>query len=159
MSALIVRQALPEDAANAVDVLRASITEGCVEDHQHDPETLALWLHNKTVETFLRWLGTPTTHLIVAQHSSNLVGVAAINGQSHIHLLYVRPGFYRTGVGSALLAELERHALDVGASQITLESSITARSFYERHGYSSAGSPKPGFGISRAFPYAKALAR
>ncbi len=66
MSALLIRQARPEDAANAVDVLRASITQLCVDDHMNDPATLDLWLANKTVESFRCWIETPTTHLVVA---------------------------------------------------------------------------------------------
>lgn len=42
-----VRRAGAEDATEAAALLRESITELCVADHQNDPETLRRWLSNK----------------------------------------------------------------------------------------------------------------
>jgi len=48
---ITTRPALPADADAAVTVLRRSIIELCVIDHQHDAATLATWLAN--ARTFL----------------------------------------------------------------------------------------------------------
>jgi len=158
MSEILVRKAVVGDAAGAIELLRDSITQLCVDDHQNDAQTLQLWLQNKTEEAFQRWIQNADLHLVVAEGQAHLMGVGAIDSGGRIRLLYVKPGFQRIGVGVALLCELERQATDWSLPQVTLGSSLGARAFYERHGYVSTGPPEPGFGISRAFPYAKSLA-
>ncbi len=158
MSNLLVRKATADDAAGAVEVLHASITHLCVADHLNDPETLRLWLHNKTELSFQRWLQKTDVHIVVAERRPRLVGVGAIDATGQIRLLYVHPDCQRVGIGTSLLAALERQAENWHLAQITLGSSIGACPFYERHGYTRSGSPKPGFGVSRCFPYAKQLA-
>ena len=65
MTSWMVRDALPEDAAAAVAVLRASIAELCVADHQNDPASLERWLRNKTVQNFVAWLADPANCVVV----------------------------------------------------------------------------------------------
>ena len=158
MSAFHVRHAAIEDAPAAVELLRASIMQLCVDDHQNDPHTLALWLRNKTSLEFSGWLANPARYLVVAEHSASILGVGAITSGGHVNLLYVRPGFQQMGVGRAVLSDLEAHASLRQLSEVTLKSSALARSFYERQGYISTGPPEPGLGIIQVFPYAKALA-
>lgn len=43
-----IRDAVAEDAIEACEALRRSITELCVADHRNDPDLLANWLRNKT---------------------------------------------------------------------------------------------------------------
>jgi GNAT superfamily N-acetyltransferase len=155
---LLVRTATAENAAGAVEVLRASITHLCVDDHLNDPETLRLWLHNKTEQGFKSWLQNPDVHIVVAEQQSRLLGVGAIDATGRIRLLYVHPDCQRVGIGAALLAALERQAESWRLAQVTLGSSIGACPFYERHGYTRSGPPEPGFGVSRCFPYEKHLA-
>lgn len=45
----------------------------------------------------------------------------------------------------------------VGADETHFTSSSGARSFYEAHGYVSAGEPLKKFGILRGYPYHKVL--
>src|SRR4030081_887953 len=47
-----VRDAGPEDAAAACQVILRSIAELCVADHRNDPEILGRWLSNKTPDMF-----------------------------------------------------------------------------------------------------------
>lgn len=56
-----IRRATPEDAEAACQVLRRSITELCIADHQGDAQSLAAWLANKTPENVRRW--TANQHL------------------------------------------------------------------------------------------------
>jgi putative acetyltransferase len=157
MSPVLTRRALPEDDEEAVAVLRQSITELCVLDHQGDTATLEKWLSNKTQAQFARWLGNPDSRLLVALVGPAMAGVGALHRSGEIRLCYVRPGFTKMGVGRALLDALETEAHAWHLERVTLHSSLTARHFYERCGYVSAGDAVPGFGVSRGYPYAKSL--
>jgi GNAT superfamily N-acetyltransferase len=150
-----VRRATRADAADAVDVLRSSITLLCVEDHHNDPGILAQWLRNKTVEEFERWLHDPTNHVVVSLDAAAVCGVGLINRSGHIRLCYVHPRRLRFGVGRGLLYAMEAEGLHWRLPEIRLTSSATARAFYEKHGYLSDGEAVPG--VVRGYPYRKRM--
>lgn len=138
-------------------MLRASITHLCIIDHQNDSATLEQWLRNKTTEHFERWLNAPGTLVLVAEVDAMIRGVGMIRDSGEIQLCYVCPGFERIGLGRAILEAAEKWAEGSGITMLRLRSSATARAFYERLGYVSAGSPTQGFGITRGYPYTKRL--
>ena len=155
VSDCLVRQATPQDAAAAVEVLRASITELCVPDHQHDPATLEAWLSNKTVENFSRWLADPENFVAVAEVAARVSGVALLHQSGEIRLCYVQPRQQRAGIGRSLLAALEARARELGLAQLQLHSTAVACAFYESQGYVSHGAPRARRGL--AYPYVKRL--
>lgn len=157
MSPSLVRPAISDDAVTAVAVLRQSITELCVADHQNDPETLRQWLQNKTIEAFLSWLESSETYVVVGETDGIVCGVGSVHTSGEINLCYVQPGRERIGVGGAILSALETRARNWGLSNLRLKSSINARPFYERHGYVSTGASTCGLGRLRCHPYAKLL--
>jgi GNAT superfamily N-acetyltransferase len=158
MSSPLIRPARLQDAPQAVEVLRASIAQLCTMDHQNDPETLEQWLRNKTTQHFERWLNASGALVLVAEVDAMVRGVGMIHDSGEIRLCYVCPGFERTGLGRALLEAAESWAAASGLKMLRLQSSATARAFYERLGYVSAGNPTQGFGITRGYPYTKNLA-
>ena len=158
MSPLSTRLATPADANNAVEVLRRSIRELCEADHQRDEPTLERWLRNKTPEHFNAWCENPDQRVFVAELGAAAAGVAALHRSGEIRLCYVHPNFTGAGVGRALLLALEAQALAFSLTELKLESSLTARHFYERCGFTSAGQPTPKFGRVSGYPYRKPLA-
>ena len=64
---LSVRIARADDADAAIQVLRKSITELCVRDHQNDAPTLERWLRNKTPERYGALIADPENLLMVAE--------------------------------------------------------------------------------------------
>ena len=152
-----IRFAEPSDADAAVDVLRRSITELCVADHQGDGDTLCQWLANKTPQHFLAWLADRDQVCMIAEENGALVGVGLIHRDGELQLCYVAPGAQRRGVGKALCLALEGEARRCGLRELRLQSTVTARAFYERMGYRTAGAAAGGFGASRCHPYRKAL--
>lgn len=157
LAGCIVRAAKPEDAVAAASLLRESIALLCAADHQNHGETLERWLSNKTPEQFLLWLAEPTSCTVVAEAGSVLCGVGRIHGEGDVRLCYVRVGWQRAGVGSAVLEALEAQAARWGLREVHLTSSIGARSFYERHGYRPSAPPFVAFGVLRSYPYSKPL--
>lgn len=153
----LVRPATIEDASRAVEVLRLSITEVCVNDHLNDSVTLARWLSDKQVHLFERWLADPANEVVVAESDGALTGVGLIYLRSEIRLCYVHARFQGQGVGAALLTALEEHALRAGSKEIRLTSTGNARPFYERRGYRAVGEGKIVFGVLVGYPYQKTL--
>lgn len=130
-----IRDAVPEDAASACEVLRRSISELCVADHRNDPAILARWLANKTPEIVASWIASPNSSLMVAVEGTTVIGVGAVTDAGEITLNYVSPDARFAGVSRALLRALEARAGERGTSRCTLTSSETARRFYHAAGY------------------------
>jgi GNAT superfamily N-acetyltransferase len=152
-----VRKAESRDAEAAVEVLRRSIAELCTLDHRGDADTLAKWLANKTRENFVAWLAREDDFCVVAEANGQILGVGLIHRSGEIRLCYLAPGAQRKGVRKAIYLALEEKARVWGVKRLQLDSTASARSFYERLGFRSAGVAKPGFGISHCHPYEKTL--
>lgn len=143
------------DAGSVCHVLVRSITECCAEDHRDDPALLHLWLHNKTPDNVRAWLDAPECFAIVAEVGRSIVGFAIASG-NQIALCYVVPEALHTGVGKAMLQAMEVHAAGSGIQTLQLESTRTAKAFYLRNGFVSAGPPVFAFGMEGQ-PMAKRL--
>lgn len=154
-----MRRAEPTDAQAAADVLRRSITELCVLDHQGDADTIAKWLANKRPQDFLSWLASSDNFCVVAEAETQVVGVGLLHRSGEIRLCYLAPGAQRKGIGKAIYRALEEQARTWGLTALRLESSVAARPFYEALGFRTAGTATPGFGISHCHPYDKRLER
>ncbi|HEX4764841.1 MAG TPA: GNAT family N-acetyltransferase [Lichenihabitans sp.] len=130
---LLIREARPDDAAAACELVRSSIVELCGADHGGDRGRLAAWLANKTPDNLRAWI--VGSHVFLAERDGVLAGVAAVTGEGVITLLYVLPAQRFTGVSKALLLALEERARDLGLDLCRLESTATALRFYEDCGY------------------------
>ena len=152
------RIAALQDGEAAVRVLRRSIAELCIPDHHNDPTTLHKWLENKTVENFRSWLNSKDNYCVVTELDAQVNGVGLVNRGGEIQLCYIVPESQGRGFGSAILVALEGEARAWGVQKLRLGSTVSARRFYERHGYVSAGESTCGFGSSCCYPYEKVLA-
>jgi GNAT superfamily N-acetyltransferase len=72
--------------------------------------------------------------VFVAFSRGALAGTASY-GDGRLHSLFVDPDYQGQGLGSLLLAHVERHALARGSVRLELLSSITAKRFYGAAGY------------------------
>ena len=156
-SRVVVRDATLADAESALSVVRQSIEELCVADHHRDPATLEGWLSNKTPQHFASWLADPNSVLVVAELDGRVRGVGNLNRAGKLHLCYVQPGFERSGLGRALLSDLEERARRWGLSELTLESTANARTFYARNGYEAVEADACAVGLVRCYPFKKSL--
>lgn len=69
----------------------------------------------------------------VALVEGTVAGFSDVTSDGFIDMLYVAPKFQRRGIASALLAEAERRARSLGASELSADVSITARPFFAHH--------------------------
>jgi len=151
-----IRDAVPEDAAAACQVMRRSIAELCVADHRNDPAILQRWLGNKTPEIFKSWI-RPGNSLLVAVEDNRIVAAGCITDAGEITLNYISPDVRFRGVSSAMLGALEGRAREQGVELCTLASTETARRFHLAGGYQEIGSPDHRFGTASGYPMSKSL--
>lgn len=142
-----IRTANPEDATAACGVLRRSILECCTQDHQNNGEVLEAWLGNKTAKNVAAWMSTPANYTLVAERDGVLVGVALLTQAGKLSLCYVLPEVQHCGVGKALLTGVEAKARAWGIGVLSLNSTLTAREFYVRNGYTNAGKDQTCYGL------------
>lgn len=154
----MARPATVQDAVEAIEVIRRSITTLCEPDHLNDPATLDKWLANKKPESFAVWVSNPDNFCVVEEVNGRIQGVGLLHRSGELRLFYVAPGHERRGLGRSIHGALMAHAGRWGLTKIHLESTSVARRFYESLGYQSAGPQRLLFGVLQAFPYVKTIA-
>jgi GNAT superfamily N-acetyltransferase len=152
-----IRDAIPEDAPAACEVLRRSISELCGADHRNDPVILRRWLANKTPETVASWIRKPGNSVLVAVESDTILAVGCVTDAGEITLNYVSPDARFRGISRALLVALETRAQERGNKRCTLLSTETAHRFYESAGYVGDGPPEGKFGTTSSYPMSTLL--
>lgn len=82
------------------------------------------------------WITTvllPESESWVAWLDGRIVGFMALAG-ADLDQLYLRPGHYRRGIGSQLLAKAKQRRPN-GLTLFTFQRNLRARAFYEAHGF------------------------
>jgi GNAT superfamily N-acetyltransferase len=152
-----IREASVEDAVEAYQVVRRSISALCHADHQDDPIILDKWLYNKTFDNMRSWIADPDSYAVVATEGATIIGVGAITSSGEITLNYVSPDARFRGVSKAILNQLEARALELGNDICTLTSTETALRFYLSAGYVQFGPPEASIGKGSSYRMVKQL--
>lgn len=77
---------------------------------------------------------------IMAEAEGRPVGIGCIIPEkAELRACYVHSAYAGKGVGSRIVAELEKIAVDYNVPELQLDASLNAQKFYERNGYSSLG--------------------
>jgi GNAT superfamily N-acetyltransferase len=153
-----IRKAAPGDAGPASLVMRRSISELCLRDHENDPAILQSWLGNKTPEKFTEWAEAADDFCCVAVGDDGaILGVAYLARSGEIRLNYVSPDARFRGISSTLIAAMEAEAMRWGLTRLTLKSTATAHRFYLERGYRDEGPAEPGRLRDNIYPMAKPL--
>jgi len=135
----LIRKAKVSDAQQICNVLRRSIIELCELDHQKNQKELDEWLVNKTIQNCEAWINNKKINFFVAENDGKIVGVSSINHNGFLELCYILPEAKGLGFGGELLKVAEDSVLDLGIQVFTLESTLTAKGFYEYFGYIQTG--------------------
>jgi GNAT superfamily N-acetyltransferase len=121
----LVRPATAADALEIAEVFLAS---------RHDALPYLPALH--TDDETRRWMADVVltrSEVWVAELDDGIVGFLAVSGD-HLDHLYVRPGYYRQGIGDRLLSK----AKEISPRRLrlfTFQRNARARTFYERRGF------------------------
>jgi putative acetyltransferase len=133
---LIVRYMRHEDARSFLEVHHAAVRGIAVRDYP--PEVIEAWAPLPISQgAVAAVLANPENEIrYVAERAGKLVGLAClIVGSNELRACYVAPEAAGTGVGKALVARIERAAMDAGLQFLQADSSLTAERFYRRLGY------------------------
>jgi putative acetyltransferase len=131
--AMIVRRATVDDAEAICDLHICSIRGLCANDYT--PEQIEAWAGRKKPELYSRAMTEGGETMFVAvDEQGRIIGFAAFKA-AEIYGLYVAPEAIRRGVGSELLDAAEAAMRLSGVAVVRFRSTLTALSFYQRHGY------------------------
>jgi GNAT superfamily N-acetyltransferase len=153
---IVVRPAAEADVPAMSDVLTASIRDLCRADHHDDPEMVARWTANKTIEGVRAMLANPNARMFVAEHEGEIAAVGSILGADEIGLNYVHPAHRFRGVSKALLEAMESDLRGRGVAEAKLTATTTAHRFYSDAGWLDAGGLQDHVGLV-CYPMRKRL--
>jgi GNAT superfamily N-acetyltransferase len=136
----ILRESITTDATQVAMVIRQSVTQLCFADHHGQQDVLDAWLENKNPESLSDWILADDAYCVTATDTSGLViGFGMLARTGEVKLLYVGPSQKGAGVGQALLQNMEAKAAGWHLTQMCLDSTKAAQSFYEHQGYEYRG--------------------
>jgi putative acetyltransferase len=120
------------DARATLDVFLRAIRQTASADYS--PEQVAVWARDDIdVES---WAAKRTAAgTIVAVVDGVVAGFTDVDGSGYIDMMFVDPRCARRGVASALLARVFDVANERKVDELSVHASVTARPFFERHGF------------------------
>ena len=129
MTAFRIRRWRDSDNEALADLFRRSVRE--IGARGYRPAQIEAWAAGPP--DFDERMGARVT--FVAEADDRLIGFIQYDPPNRVDMTYVHPEYQRTGVASALLAELERDARARGVAALHVEASITGRPFFEARGF------------------------
>lgn len=137
MGAPRIRRAELADSENICRVHKASITALCGGDYT--PGQIEAWIGQRQAVDYVKAIQSAC--FFVAEEDGQIIGFSLMQpAQGVINAVYVHPEHVGRGVGTLLLAALEREARAAGLSRVTLNATLNSVLFYKARGYESCGS-------------------
>ena len=139
MAAPVVRLVTPDDTRVFLDVQRRSVRGLAGEYYGRDViDAWAAPVNEDEVREFER--NTDGELRLIAEIDGAAVGIGAlVAADGELRACYVVPEAARTGVGSAIVREIERIAKSLQVTQLILQASTNAERFYDTLGYRVIG--------------------
>jgi putative acetyltransferase len=129
---LNVRPYASADLDTVVALFRASVRTVARRDYSQ--EQILAWAPDEiNRDHWLLRLAASGTWL--AAEVARVIGFISMEPEGRLDMLYVHPDFQRRGIATALLRRAEQSARSQGLATLSTEASITARPFFERHGF------------------------
>jgi len=136
-----LRPGRPDDALAILTAQRSAIRQTAAS--AYSPAIIDEWapavIVTERVETFQRWIERGDELVVVATDSAGkIIGFGSIvPTNSELRAVYVDAAYGGQGVGRALLARLEELARDAALTELRMDASINAVTFYEENGFIS----------------------
>lgn len=126
------RMARSGDCAAMIEVFRGAVRLVAIRDYTR--EQVVAWAPDEI--DIAAWAGRYCTRQgWVAEVDAGIVGFIDLAEGGLVDMLYVHPDFQRRGIATGLLRQLEMTARSRGIDRLRTEGSLTARPFFERHGF------------------------
>jgi len=132
MPKLALRPMLPADPPFLAEIFRASIEDLTADDYSAAQQEAWASAADDEEEFAAKLAGELT---LVATFGGAAVGFASLADNTRIDMLYVHPTAAGQGAGAMLCDALEKLAGARGAKELTVDSSDTARGFFDKRGY------------------------
>lgn len=128
---MAIRKARKDEAQVIWEIRNAAINSQCV--GHYSPEDLEIWTSGEMTKQFIDIV---ESSFYVATVDGCVVGTGMINLESgKLDAIFVHPSHIRTGIGKQIMLHLEKLALDAGLTQLSLESTLNAVTFYQAQGF------------------------
>jgi putative acetyltransferase len=127
-----LRPLLPEDVPLLAEIFRASVQE--LTSGEYDAGQQDAW--SSSVEDEEEFAGRLAGALtLVAIHEGEPVGFISLVDNEQVDLFYVHPDAAGQGAGAMLYDALEKLATNRGAKILKVDTSDTAREFFQKRGF------------------------
>jgi putative acetyltransferase len=128
-----IRKATDQDAQQIVRIFHETVHTVNLGDYTQ--EQVDAW--SPEMPTPSDWIAdhlrTRTT--FVADDNGQLAGFGELLPDGHVDCFYCHHQCQRQGVGSTILRHIEQEAVSTGLNGLFTEASITAKPFFEAHGF------------------------
>jgi N-acetylglutamate synthase-like GNAT family acetyltransferase len=135
---MTIRKAHRQDAQVILGLHAESVRKTCA--HDYSSRQIEAWLSRQTLSRYEQRIEKGGMYVCLDE-TGDIVGFGDRTGPE-IHALYVHPAAQGRGVGSHLLAQMERDAEEEGWDAIEATSTLTALAFYHAHGYADVENRK-----------------
>lgn len=130
---IAIRPYRDADAAATLAIFLAAVTETAAADYS--PEQIQAWARPDERELSAWHTAMQKRNSWVATVEGEPAGFSDVDRHGYIDMMFVAPRHLRIGVARRLLGHVEAHARAEGLAHLTANVSITARPFFERHGF------------------------
>lgn len=129
---LIIKKAMHNDTTAIRALFYETVTT--VNAVDYDTEQIRIWAAKEEDSTF--WDNKIADQdFYVARKNSKIVGFSSLDANGCIDFMFVHKDHQRQGIAAALLAKMEQLAKRAEMDKIWADVSITARPFFQKHGF------------------------
>ena len=125
-----IRVYRPTDLDAVIAIFLGAVRE--IASRDYTPAQIDAWAQVERDKWAVKRLSRPTWIALIGEEP---VGFADLEPNGHLDMMYVDAAHQRKGVATALLKKVEAAAAELDLSRIFTEASITARAFFEHHGF------------------------
>lgn len=138
---MLLRAYDESDAAATLDVFLRAVRITASKDYA--PEQIAAWAAPQDRSTDGWHAKRLRVDTVVAVEDGTVIGFSDTDEHGYIDMMFVDPALTRRGVATALLQHVTETARAHGALELTTHASLTARPFFERHGFEVVEERRP----------------
>lgn len=133
MPVVAIRPYCLADAADTLAIFLAAVSETASADYT--PEQIQAWARPEERELSTWHAAMQRRNGYVATVNGEPAGFSDVDPQGYIDMMFVAPRYLRLGVARKLLHHVETKARANQLTELTANVSLTARLFFERHGF------------------------